>query len=398
MSTPSLQDLYTPLTREQVEQKLLDIAASLDFDVTAWEPLSSVRTFLSIVAQQMANETQTTTLIASSVLLDFAARTDGTINPWLTLFGASWFGIEREEATFATTVETLTNASGNPYTINPGDLHFAVTTGQNAGAIFTNTTGGVLAASGTLDVTIVADVAGAGSSATSSTITTMVTPLAGVTASNADPAIGKDDELDPPYVLRLKSSFGALSPNGPEDAYRFFALSAKHADGTPVDVNRASISPHSSTGQVVIYVASSTGVVPGTVGNLATDLGLVADNIFRNAMPVCDTPTIASAAGLNVDIQATVYMRTTNTLGASTVKDKILAQLLAYFATVPIGGTDIGGGGKLFLDAVIGEIYNAIPGQVAQVIITSPGVDVSMAANQVAVLTSVTGDFTVIQL
>ena len=398
MTTPSLTDLYTPLTRERVEAEYLTIADALGFDITAWEVLSSVRTFMAIVAQSQSNETQTTTLIARSGLLDFAANTDGTINPWLTVFGKSWFNVEREEATFATTTVTLTNASGTPYTINVGDLHFAVTSGQNQGALYSNTTGGTLPAHGSLDVTVVADVAGSRSSATSATITTMVTPLSGVTASNADPANGKDDELDPPYVLRLKSSFGALSPNGPEDAYRFFALSAKHADGTPVDVNRASISPHSSTGQVVIYLASSVGIVPGTVGNLATDLGLVADNIFRNAMPICDTPTIASAAGLNVDIQATVYMRTTNTLDAATVKSKILARLLTYFETVPIGGTDIGGGGKLFLDAIIGEIYNAIPFQVAQVVITSPGGDVAMTASQVAVLTSVTGDFTITQL
>lgn len=398
MTTPSLADLYAPLTREQIEAKFLVIAQLLNFDITAWEPLSSVRTFNAIVAQAMSNETQTTTLMARSVLLDFAANTDGTINPWLTLFGASWFNVPREEATFATTVVALTNASGSPYTIAPGDLHFAVTTGTNAGALYTNTTGGVLAASGTLDVTIVADVAGSGSSATSGTITTMVTPLSGVTASNFDPANGKDDELDPPYVLRLKSSFGALSPNGPEDAYRFFALNAVHPDGTPVDVNRAKVSPYSPTGQVVVYVASAAGVVPGTVGNLATDLGLVADNIFRNAMSICDTPTISSAAGLNVTIQATVYMRPTNTLDAATVKAKVLARLLTYFSTVPIGGTDIGGGGKLFLDAVIGEIYNAIPGQVAQVVITSPGADVSMAVNHVAILTSVAGDFTVTQL
>jgi phage-related baseplate assembly protein len=398
MSTPSLSDLYTPLTREQVTAKLLEIADTFNFDITAWEALGSVRTFLSIIAQAMANETQTTTLISRSVLLSFAANTDGTINSWLTLFGESWFNVPREEATFAQTTETLSNATGAPYTINPGDLHFAVTTGTNAGALYSNTTGGILPASGTLDVTIVADVAGASSSANSGEITTMVTPLAGVTATNSDPATGKDDESDASYVSRLQSSFGALSPNGPEDAYRFFALNAKHADGTPVDVNRASVTPHSSTGQVGIYVASSSGVVPGTVGNLATDLGLVADNIFRNAMPLTDTPTIASAVGLNVDIQATVYMRATNTLDAATVKAKVLSALLKYFGTVPIGGTDIGGGGKLFLDAVIGEIYQAIPGQVAQVIITSPGADVSMTVSQVAILTSVTGDFTVVQL
>jgi hypothetical protein len=47
---------------------------------------------------------------------------------------------------------------------------------------------------------------------------------------------------------------------------------------------------------------------------------------------------------------------------------------------------------------VIGEIYQAIPGHVAQVVITSPGADVSMGGNEVAILQSTTGDITVVQL
>ncbi len=84
--------------------------------------------------------------------------------------------------------------------------------------------------------------------------------------------------------------------------------------------------------------------------------------------------------------------------GAHFLEQIVLEKLTAYFETVPIGGTDIGGGGKLFLDAVIGEIYQSIPGQIAQVVITSPGADVAIGANEVAILQSLTSDVTVVQL
>lgn len=399
MTTPALADLFSALTRAQVEAKMLVIAEGLEFVVSAWDPLGAARGLFSIFAQQLANFTETTTLIARSGLLDFAANTDGTINPWLTVLADSLYDVQREEATFAKSeTYVLTNTTASPITVDVGDLTIAITSGTNEGALFQNTTGGVIAGFGTMTITVIALVVGSSSSATADTITTMVSGFAGLTGTNPDPALARDDELDPPLVKRCKAKLGALSPDGPQGAYEYFATTAVHADGTPVDVNRVSVSPYSPTGQVTVYVASESGVVPGTVGDLSTDLGLVAENIFQNATPMAVTPTIASATGLNVTIAATVYMRASNTLASATVKEKVVEALAAYFETVPIGGTDIGGGGFLFLDAVIGEIYQAIPGQIAQVIITSPGADVAMTAAQVAVLQSTTADITVTQL
>jgi len=399
MTTPALSDLFASLSRDQIEAKMLQIAESLKFVVTAWDPLGAARGLFSIFAQQLANFTETTTLIARSGLLDFAANTDGTINPWLTVLADSVYDVQREEATFATTdTYVLSNSTVSPITVNVEDLTLAITSGTNEGALYTNTTGGVVPALGDLTITIIAKEAGSVASATANTVTTFVTPVPGLTGTNPDPAVGVDVELDPPLVLRCKAKLGALSPNGPQGAYEYFATTAVHADGSPVDVNRVSVSETSSTGQVLVFVASSSGVVPGTVGDLNTDLGLVADNMFQNAVPVAVTLTVESAVGLNVLIQATVYMRASNTLAAATVKATVLAALLDYFETVPIGGTDIGGGGKLFLNAVVGVIYNSIPGQVADVAITTPATDVTMAPNEVAILTSVSGDISVIQL
>jgi len=400
MAVPTLAELFEALTPDQVEAKLLQIAQTLGFPVTAWAPLDAMAVLLAIVAANDSNLTSTQVYFARSGLLDYAANTDGTTNPWLTALADSVYDVQRQDATFAETAIILTNASTSPYTIAVGDLTFAITSGPNAGATFHNSNAGVLPASGgVVSLEILADVAGAGSTAQPGTITTMVTPLAGVTATNPLAAIGLNEESDVRLIERCRAKLGALSPDGPSKAYEFAALSTVDATtGAPIDVNRVSVSPFSSTGQVQVYVASSTGPVPGTVGDLTTDLGQVAQSIFLNAMPVAVTVTVNSAASLSVLIRANVYMRSTNTILAADVQTKVLERLLAYFQTVPIGGTDIGGGGKLFLDAIIGEIYNTVPGQVAQVIITTPVADVAMSVSQVAVLTSVVTDFTIVQL
>src|SRR5258708_10319092 len=288
MTTPSLSDLFSPLTRKDVEDKMLSIAQTLGFVVTAWNPLGAARGLFSIFAQQLANFTTTTTLIARSGLLDFAANTDGTINPWLTVLADSLYDVQREESTFAkSTTYVLTNTTGSPITVAVGDLTIAITSGTNKGALYQNTTGGVVAGSGgTLVITVIALVVGSSSSATSNTITTMVSGFAGLTGTNPDPAVGVDTALDPPLVKRCKATLGSLSPDGPQGAYEFFATTAVHADGTPVDVNRVSVSPYSPTGQVLVYVASASGVVPAPAANLPTDLALVPDHIFQHPTPI----------------------------------------------------------------------------------------------------------------
>src|SRR5258708_25011113 len=149
MTTPSLSDLFSPLTRKDVEDKMLSIAQTLGFVVTAWNPLGAARGLFSIFAQQLANFTTTTTLIARSGLLDFAANTDGTINPWLTVLADSLYGVQREESTFAkSTTYVLTNTTGLPITLADGDLTTAITSGTNNRPLYQHTPGAAVACRG----------------------------------------------------------------------------------------------------------------------------------------------------------------------------------------------------------------------------------------------------------
>jgi len=383
----TLSEMFTPLDKDTILSSMLSVAQSLGFPITAWQSGSVPREILEVIAQKIADFTTTTSAIASGGLLDYA--TGG----WLTLLARSLYGLTRTPATFGTTTESLSNSSGVAYVINAGDLHFL---NGSTGATYTNTTGGTLGASGgTLDVQIIADQSGTSFNATASAINSLVTPLLGVTMSNASPLTANDEETDEELRERCRESLAAASPNGPGDAYDFFAKAATRlSDGSNVGVTRTLV-VSAGNGSTTVYVASATGAIAGTMGNPATDLGAIHDEIQKNCVPTGFAETTVSAVAHNILVSATVYLKHGSTLAPSVAQDQILVQLQNYFKTIPIGGFDIGSGGKVFVDALIGQIYQA-SGEFIEVTISSPGgASVALAQNEVAVITSVGANFTI---
>lgn len=388
---PSLQQLYSPSDSTTILKALLNDAAALKFPVTAWQALGFARTSLQLYAQGAANLTQVIALIARSMLLKFAANTDGTVNPWLTLVADNVYGVTRIPASFAAGEISISNASGSAYVIAVGDLHFANPT---TGKTYTNTEGGTIAASGSLTLAIEADEIGSDSTSPADTITRMVTPLAGCTCNNADPVIGQDDESDPALVDRCLAKLGSLSPNGAADAYRYVALSTLAAGGRQ-PCTRVSVSPYNPRGQVFLYLGGPDGTLSGD------DFTLVSNAVIALAVPNAVTPIIANA-GINApDIIGTVYLSkfyTGTTLQAQTAISTALAR---WMATLPIGGTSLGSGagGKVFLDAIIAQIFGALTaGLVVDVALSAPTSDVSIDPSQAPVYGGTGADFTIVQL
>lgn len=386
----TLDELFTPLTQADVMAAMLDIATDVGLPVTAWESGGVAREILEIAAQKIADLSAVTTLMAAGGLLDFAVNLPDP--KWLRLTAASMYGVEWIPATFGTTNVLMTNASGVTYTPAAGDLHFLNTvTGQT----YTNTTGGTLAASGgTLTVTVQADVSGTIANANPGDISALVTPLLGVTMTNANALVGVDDETSEHLAQRCREKLAAASPNGPSAAYDYFASTATRiSDGSNVGVTRTFIVE--ANGSLTLYCASASGGITGTAGDPTTDLGAVNTAIQTNCVPTGITCTVATAVEHDIDIQATVYLKAGSTVSSAQARTTILDALTTYFSTIPIGGFNTGSGGFVFLDAVIGQIYQAVPDAI-EVVITSPGANVSMADSDVAVLTSILTDFTIV--
>lgn len=381
MAVPTLDQLFAPLSRDEIMSSILAVAADLDLPITAWQSGSVGREIFETIAQKIADNTQTGALAASGGLLSYSS------SDWLTLLAFELYEVTRTPATSGTTTLRMTNASGIGYTLAAGEVRAV---NQITGATYTSTTGGVLAASGgTLDVTIQADEPGTESNAATGDINALVTPLFGVTVTNPDPLVGTDEMSDADLKTLCRESLAKASPNGPKDAYAYFAKTATRSDGSNIGVTRVTVVQGNGTNYV--YLASADGVVE------ASDVALVNTRIQENVVPTGFTAVVESAVSQDVTIQATVYMAQTATVTDSEAQTLILAQLLAYFATIPIGGNSAGSfTNVIFLEPIIGQIFEAIEGQIVETQITSHTAPISIGTTSVAVLQSVAADFTIL--
>lgn len=387
MST--LAELFVPLTKDDVLASLLSVAADVGLPTTAWQSGEPGREILEVTAQKIADLTNVTTAQAAGGLLDFAVLLPDP--KWLRLTAASMYGVTWIPATFGTCDVLLTNASGVGYTPAAGDLHFL---NSVTGQTYTNTTGGVLASGGgTLTVTVVADVAGTAANANPGEISALVTPLLGVTMTNADPLLGRDDETSVALAQRCRDKLAAASPNGAADAYRYFATTSTRQDGSSVGVTRVLVVQ--ANGALTVYCASASGGIPGSAGDPTTDLGAVNVQIQSQCVPTGIIVTVATAVAHTITVAAVVYLRHGSTLTEANARTAILTKLTEYFSNVPIGGYDIGAGGTLFLSALVGQVFQAHP-DIIDVVMVSPLVDTPFVASDVAVCDSIAGDFLIV--
>lgn len=372
-----LSDLTTPLTVDEIKTAIYDTIAARGVDTTAWKPGSVVRTMIAGVAIVLAAMSGLIALIAAS---GFLALSSG---PWLTLVARYVYNTERITGTFASGFITIDNASGNVYAIDVGDL---VVTNTTTGATYRNTAvvniaslqTGVIAA-------IQADEIGTASNAGAGAIDDLVTSYLGLSVTNDAALVGTDDETDESLRARAQEMTGALSPNGPKDAYSYFAKGAVRADGTAIGVTRVKATPD-GTGNVAVVVANASGPVSGTQGNPATDLGAVHLAMEENAVPLGITLSTASATALTVNVVGTLWAKETLSLTDAEIAAAVTPRLSALMAGMPIGGVVIApADGKVYVQAIEAEITDAVRGYFVDLDITTPAADVAVTGSQAPV-------------
>jgi phage-related baseplate assembly protein len=371
MSIPTLSELFTVKTREEVMAVQLEVAAAVELPITAWQAGSVGREILEICAQSCANVSTTATPAAGGGLLAYAE------GDWLTLLAYDRYEVTREAATFGTCSLTLTNTSALSYALAAGDMRFYNT---RSGKTYTSTTGGSMGPGNvtptTLVLTIQSDEAGSSSNAAIGEVSGIVTPLLGVTGANTDVLVGADEETDAALRVRCTESLAKASPNGPQDAYNYFAKSATRTDGTNVGVTRTN--PVQGNGTTFVYVADASGPIEDV------DLAYVDSSIQLNCVPTGLTAVTLNAEALTVNISATVYLRRASTLTIAQLTTLVTGRLTDYFSLAPIGGYQAGGG-FIFWSAISGEIYESSD-DIVRVVLVNPAADVALEASEVAVL------------
>lgn len=368
--TISVASLFAVRTRAQLLALALEIAEDIGLPVTSWQtgdPTRSDYVYLSGALE---------TLETASVAFIKGGYKDEAEGDELTLLAKQQFNVDRVEATYASTSIVLTNASAWNYPLEAGDIIAKSTTSD---ATYTSTSGGTLAPFGTLTIDVVADVAGAGSSAAIGEIDDLVTTLLGVTCTNPAAAVGLDEETNESVRERCDDKLASFSPNGPRDVYDYVA---RNHDLTGEDtVTRSRTTHDHDFGRVTNYIADADGAVSGGA------LTAVQDAHITWAAPLCITPTAVSASAVAVPVTYEIWLYESVNKTEAEVTSAIDAALVAFFAARPIGG-DIKAPattGKLWVAMVRKTIAATFAAaDVIDVVVTAPAGDTALAINEVA--------------
>jgi hypothetical protein len=329
--------------------------------VTSWQSGGALRTLLEIDAAALADFSATQLLVAASGFLQawLNPTAMGLSAPppdaWLDLLGQNFYGLTRTAATVTQGLATLTAATGaGPYTIGAGTMWIA----DAAGHRYSNLTGGTLALSGTLQLTWVAESAGAAYNAANGAITNIVAgTLAGVTVANPDPGSGSwitssgaDAELSSAYATRCQNRWPALAASGTSPAAQFqlWALSAEAAAGHGTTIARVLvIADPSVAGQVDVYLASASGAA---AGGAVTD----ANTYIQARVGLVNSAVVAAATNSAKTIGGQVnYFASKTTLSA--VQAAVAANLSAYINGLPISDGTV----KVYWTEIVAAIGSA---------------------------------------
>lgn len=381
--TLSLTDILTPEERDEVLADLLAIAASLSLPTTSWQSGQPILTMLTTVAQKLSDLTYVAVEIAKGGFGDLLPS-----DAWADIWALSRFNVTRVPATQATGAINATNSSLTNYTLAIGELIVAHTV---TGKTYRNTAPIVILASvGLSGIAIAADEAGSDSNAAPAAITTVVSTLVGVGVTNPLSVLGTDQETTLALVTRARAKLGALSPNGPKDAYNYVATTpALSATSTPITRTRTVAS--STTGAVSVYLATAAGAPS------APDVAIVQTAIDTYAEPWAVTATAIAATPVVVAITYQAWVSTAQSQLTSTEIQLAISDALAlWFSTLAIGGYVIPpDAGFVYVDALEQVIGQATPG-ILRVVVSIPAADVATTPSQVATLGAITPTITLL--
>ena len=362
--TIDVNALFITDTAAALLNKGLDLAQAIGLPVTSWRAGDPTRSLYQYLAEVLA------TLEGSRAEFIKAGFLSTASGDWLTVLASDVYGVDRREATYSTPSVVLHNAGGGQYPIDPGELTLKSTA---TGATFHNTSGGLLVGGASITLTLTADSPGSVGTVVANEIDALVTTLLGVTVSSSTAAIGLDEQDDPSLKSDCRDSRGALSPNGPADAYDYVARNPKLTGVSTITRSRAT--SYSATGHVTVYVAGPNGGVSGA------DVLAAQAAIETWATPLCVTPTVVSAAETVVNVTGTIH-------GDDVPADFLAresAALAVLFSGLPIADA---GGDSLAVSLLVATLHAAIP--LKAVVLSAPAADVTIPAGHVPKLGTVT--------
>ena len=356
----NLTTLFSVETKDAILEKGLAIASALGLPVTSWRPGDPTRSLYHYVAEILGSFESVVAQFIRSGFLDYAE------GDWLTLLAEQVYGLRRIEATAAGGELYLYNGGGGYYEWAAGDLSFKASA---TGKTYHSTTALTLASGELGLVSFVADDAGSDYAAAAGEVDELVTSALGivvVTSANigtvpseagspeiSSSALATDEQSDPALRAACRTSLGALSPNGPLDAYEFIATSPEYLGSLAVARARALDDP-AGNGGVLVYIAGAAGPITDGDGSIEAALA-------RWATPLGISPQLIPASAGSRSFTITLYVHDTIGEPEAVIVAAVEADELALFAATPIGGNGVVGATgylhKTLIESVARETY-----------------------------------------
>jgi hypothetical protein len=391
--TLALSDLLAPMSRLEVETVIYNTFSALGASTSSWKPGAVVRTLISAVSVVASGCTVIISEVAKGAYLDTAE------DEFLRVKAEYDYGIDPaliSEEVYGIGYVDVVNSGGGVYSWDAGDVFCSNSTTNKSYKTVAAVSIGALET--VTDIQIQAVEAGSGSNAYAGEIDTLYPAASGVTVSNPDSFV-VSDPLSAPQIRQLcRDKLSSLSPNGPPDAYRYFATLTTLA-GVSVGVTRVRTKRTSLA--LKVYVATAAGGVSGDQYDPETPLGAVRDQLVRNCVPIGVDINVLSAGQQTVNITYTAWLYSDSPLTDAEFKLAVLNNLGTLFSDSPIGGylaDGVGSGGYLFADAITDAIRNsAITDSVRnttdclRAIRDAGHADISITEGYVPVLGTVTG-------
>jgi phage-related baseplate assembly protein len=366
--TIQVQTLMIVETAAKILEGGLALAKSMGLPVTTWRTGDPTRSLYKYLATTLASLEGVN---AEFIKAGFLSTAQGE---WLTVLAWEVYGVPRVEATYADPDVSIVNNGGGNFEFAPGEAIFANSltnkTYHNTNTVVFNGLGA------TATFELAADEAGSDSSVGVNEIDTIITNMPGVAITGSTVGFANDEQSDDALKEQCRASLGALSPNGPRDAYEYVARNPELTGQTGVTRAKSVGSP---IGAVTVYVAGPSGPVDGAA------VAAVQEAVERWATPLTANPTVLSAAAFSVAAEVTISKKPTLAATEAEVEDEVESAIVTTFGEVPIGGTD-----TTVADSVLqAAIHNKYPGQLYSVSVEFDP-PLVLAADEVPVLSALT--------
>ncbi len=360
----------------------IDILQSLGFNATSWQEGSVQLTWLEMGATLYSNLTELTAAITS---FGFNSTSEGDA---LTLFSDSNYDNQRFTATNTLgTIEHTTIVGAGPYVVIVGQL---VVQDDVNGFTYRNITGDTFTSGSTVSLIYQAEEAGAAKNVSNDTITTLNTPLAGVSVNNPGPGAGVtwvtaaaiDEETDIDIRVRNTTRWATLTITAPEDAYNNIVRNST------ATITRSTIDDSNprGAGTVDIYIAGPLGSVGATEQATAQ----AAVDIKR---PYTADPDVLLPSTVVVPFTATVFI--TSSLDTAAERTAIEQAVTDFVNAQPIGGTSDLGTPNIIPFSILSQTVTDFD-SVVNVTWATPTADIVLSPNVLAIVGTIAFTYTAV--